>query len=273
MPGLIEEKVLALIRSLPKSLRTQLVPAPDTAKRGADAPLRRGKYPAGGRGGARPAGWNRGPADAFQEDRLPVELRMNVRVNDAAGRELAAGRDLEAIRRELGEQAAESISRVDDPRWNRDGVTGWDFDELPAEIELPRGRLAVKAYPSLVDRGDCVALRLADSPGRAEHRPAWACGGCACWRPSASSKSQIEWLPGLGLMELHAATLPGFDVRKQLPSCWPTGPWWPTSRCRAPTTISSDCACRPRADRLGRAGADRVGKTALRGLPPGGSRG
>ena len=63
------------------------------------------------------------PPDAFQEDRLPTELRMNVRVTDAEGRLLAAGRDLEAIRSELGQQAAESFSQVDDPRWNRDGLT------------------------------------------------------------------------------------------------------------------------------------------------------
>ena len=166
VPGLLEEKVLALIRSLPKSLRTQFVPAPDTAKR--VVPLLRfgeGKIHQAVAAALGRLGGIAVPPDAFQDDRLPVELRMNVRVNDAAGRELASGRDLEAIRRELGQQAAESISQVADPRWNRDGLTGWDFDELPAEIELPRGRLAVKAYPTLVDRDDCVALRLADSPG------------------------------------------------------------------------------------------------------------
>ena len=160
------------------------------------------------------------------------------------------------------------------PRWNRDGLTGWDFDELPAEIELPRGRLAVKAYPSLVDRGDCVSLRLADSPGRAEHQTRLGLRRLCLLAAERELKSQIEWLPGLGLMELHAATLPGFDVRKQLTELLADR----AMVADQPVPRTNDdfqrlLGRRPRADRLGRAGADRVGKTALRGLPSGGSRG
>jgi ATP-dependent helicase HrpA len=217
VPGLIEEKVLALIRALPKSLRTRFVPAPDTAKRVVpmlrfgEGNIHQAVAAALGRLGGLEV-----PPTAFQDDRLPQELRMNLRVNDAEGRELAAGRDLEAIRRTLGRQAAESISRVDDPRWNRDGLTAWDFDELPAEIELPRGRLAVRAYPSLVDRGDSVALRLADSPGRAEHDTREGLRRLCLLAAQRELRSQVDWLPGLGDMELQAATLAGFDVRRQL---------------------------------------------------------
>ena len=142
VPGMMKEKVLALIRSLPKSLRTRFVLRPRDGERAS-----RAAAALSARGTSAPRPWRRLWAtlaarrspDAFQDDRLPAELRMNVRVTDAEGRMLASGRDLEAIRRELGAQAADSFSQLDDPRWNRDGLTDWDFDGLPPEIELPRG--------------------------------------------------------------------------------------------------------------------------------------
>ena len=110
----------------------------------------------------------------FDEDRLPPELQMNVRVTDAEGQTLAAGRDLDALRRQLGSEAAEAFTAIDDPRWNRDGLTTWDFDELPAEIDVSRGRLAMKAYPALVDGETSVGLRLLDSPQRAAQETRFA---------------------------------------------------------------------------------------------------
>ena len=93
VPGLLEEKVLALIRSLPKTLRTRFVPAPDAAKR-AMAELRHGQ------GNLRAevaralsrVGGVLVTASDFAEECLPPELRMNVRVTDAEGQTLAAGR-------------------------------------------------------------------------------------------------------------------------------------------------------------------------------------
>ncbi len=52
---------------------------------------------------------------------------MNVRVTDAEGQTLAAGRDLDALRRQLGAEAAEAFTAIDDPRWNRDGLTHLGF--------------------------------------------------------------------------------------------------------------------------------------------------
>ena len=112
VPGMIEEKVLALIRSLPKSLRTRFVPAPDAAKQ--VVPMLRfgeGDIRAAVAAALAHLGGVHIPPDAFQEDRLPAELRMNIRVTDAEGRLLASDRDLEAIRRQLGQEAAESFAR------------------------------------------------------------------------------------------------------------------------------------------------------------------
>ena len=237
VPGLMKEKVLALIRALPKSLRTRFVPAPETAER--VVPMLRfgeGDIHAAVAAALGHLGGIVVPPDAFQDDRLPPELRMNVRVTAADGRLLAAGRDLEAIRRELGSQPADSFSQLDDPRWNRDGLTDWDFDDLPPEVELPRGRIAIKAYPALLDRpGDCpdfrvsengtvpfsgkqgtVSLRLVDSLPRAEYETRLGLRRLCLLAAHRELKTQVDWLPNLDRMEVYAATLPGFDVRRQL---------------------------------------------------------
>ena len=187
VPGMIEEKVLALIRSLPKALRTRFVPAPDTAKRVVSMlHFGEGDIRAAVAAALSNLGGISVPMDAFQEDRLAAELRMNICVIDAEGRQLASDRSLEAILRQLGQQAAESFASINDPRWDRDGLTDWDFDELPAEIELPRGRLAVKAYPALLDRGGSVSLRLVDYRGGRRRKRVLGCGGSASWPLSQS---------------------------------------------------------------------------------------
>ena len=218
VPGLLEEKVLAMIRSLPKALRTRFVPAPEAAKR-AMAELRQGEgnlraevaralEPHRRRGGFR--------RRLRRTSRLPPELQMNVRVTDAEGQTLAAGRDLDALRRQLGVEAAEAFTAIDDPRWNRDGLTTWDFDELPAEIDVSHGRLAMKAYPALVDGETSVALRLLDSPRRAAQETRFALRRLFLLTAGREVKTQVDWLPGLDQAQSVAALIPGFDLRQQL---------------------------------------------------------
>jgi ATP-dependent helicase HrpA len=217
VPGRVEEKVVALIRALPKALRTQFVPAPEAAKQVVGM-LRfgEGDIRASVAAALSQLGGVRIPPDAFQEDRLPAELRMNVRVTDAEGGLLVAGRDLAAIREQLGVQAAEVFSQVDDPHWTRDGLTDWDFDRLPAELELARGRLSVRAYPALLDRGESVSLRLVDSLQRAEQETRLGLRRLCVLAAGRELKSQIAWLPNLAKIEACAATIPGFELRGQL---------------------------------------------------------
>jgi ATP-dependent helicase HrpA len=217
VPGMIEEKVLAMVRLLPKALRTRFVPAPDAARR-AVAELRygHGKFRSELAKVLSRVGGVQVSPDDFDEARLPAELRMNVRVVDDQGQALAAGRDLDALRRELGAEAAEAFTAIDDPRWNRDGLTTWDFDELPAEIDVAHARLTVTAYPALVDAGNTVGLRLVESRRRAEFETRLALRRLfllAAWR---EVKGQIDWLPGIDKARPVAATIEGFDLSRQL---------------------------------------------------------
>jgi len=107
-------------------------------------------------------------ANAFKLDQLPQHLRMNVRVVDESGQLLAEGRDLKQLATELGVESSPNASLVSDSEWERDGITVWDFGELPASITIRRGDFVLEAFPSLVDAGDSVSLRLATTQAGAD---------------------------------------------------------------------------------------------------------
>ena len=83
------------------------------------------------------------------------------------------GRDLDALRRATrpdvdAARGRRRRRRVVDERWHRDGLTAWDFDSLPAEVSVVRGGIQIATYPTLIDRGDSVDLRLLDTPAQSE---------------------------------------------------------------------------------------------------------
>lgn len=217
VPGLVEPKVVALIRSLPKTIRRNLVPVPETAKKVLEQ-LRfaEGEFLTQVAAALGPIAGQRIMPGDFQFDKLPDELRMNVRVIGTEGEVLAFGRDLDEVRRHLGVKAAEAFSSLDEPRWNRDGITAWDFDELPEQVELVRGGLKLAAYPMLVDRQNSLSLRLADSAERAARHTRGALRRLFLMAAGRQIKTQVDWLPGLERMLLLAASIDGFDLRQQL---------------------------------------------------------
>jgi len=217
VPGMMEQKVTALIKTLPKPLRQRLVPAPDTAR------VVVGKLPFG-EGDVlaalatelqRIAGAPVSPAD-FQLDKLPDELRMNVRVVDAEGRALAQGRDLAGLREQLGRKVPESLAAVEDSHFHRDELTTWDFDELPREVEVQSRGLALRGYPMLVDRRESVSMRLADSPDRAQAETRRGAARLFLLTANREIRSQLGWFPDMEQMLLHAATIPDFDLGDEL---------------------------------------------------------
>jgi len=217
VPGMMEQKVAALIKTLPKTLRQRLVPAPDTA-RAVVGQLSFGEGDMLATLAAvlgRIAGARISPAD-FQLDKLPDELKMNVRVVDGQGKLLARGRDLNELRQQLGRKVPESLAAVDDARFHRDGLTAWDFDELPEEVEVQSRGLALRGYPMLVDRRDSVSMRLADSLDRAVMETRLGAARLFFFGASREIRSQVGWFPDIDEMLLHAATIPDFELRQEL---------------------------------------------------------
>jgi len=217
VPGLLQQKVTALIKSLPKPLRRMLVPAPDTAARIAQR-LRYGEGEilwAVADALSRECGQRIRPQD-FQIASLPRELQMNIRVVDADREPIAAGRDLDELRRQVGGELAKTLAAAAESEFNRDGLTDWDFDELPDRVTVRHGTRTLTGFPALVDGGESVSLRLLDSSEQATRETRRGIARLFCIAARRELRSQVGWFPGLQQMTLHAASLRDFDLKRSL---------------------------------------------------------
>lgn len=175
VPGQLEAKITALIKSLPKRLRRLLVPATDMAHRVTkEIAAQRGHSPfmtALCESLTRHAETRITPDD-FQNDKLESNLRFLVRVVDDEGNTLATDRSVDAIKQTLGattnvaDAAADRSTETED--WSRDRMTAWDIDRFPAEVIRRRGGVQVAQYPGLVDHGEFVSTRLFPEPNSAD---------------------------------------------------------------------------------------------------------
>ena len=163
VPGLIEDKAAALIRSLPKSLRRNYVPAPDFARAFYQAyPQPEADAMAGtlARFLTRTTGAPVAATD-FDETAIEPHLRMNLRLAERDGKILALSRDLAQLREKFGERAERAFAERAGEQLARDGLRRFPEQPIPAQVA---GAAGVTAYPALVDEGDSVALRVfADS--------------------------------------------------------------------------------------------------------------
>ncbi|MEU9506168.1 ATP-dependent RNA helicase HrpA [Micromonospora sp. NPDC048170] len=168
VPGLREELVVALIRSLPKAVRRNFVPVPDYA-RAALAAMPAGEEPlldALTRQLRRMTGVTV-PRDAWDTERLPAHLRVSFRVLDEENKPVAEGKDLPALQRQLKAEVRQVVAAAA-PDVARTGLREWAVGTLPRTIEQVRAGYAVTAYPALVDEGDTVGVKVFDSPAEQE---------------------------------------------------------------------------------------------------------
>lgn len=177
VPALREELITALIRSLPKDLRRNFVPASDTARAVLES-LEPGAEPlvyALGRELHRLTGI-RVPTDAFDLDKVPPHLRVTFIVESADGSEVARDKDLEALQQQLAGSTRQAVAAVVAGEWERHGLRGWpeDLAELPRTVEQVSGGHTVRGYPALVDTGTAVDIHVFATAS--EQRAAMAAG-------------------------------------------------------------------------------------------------
>ncbi len=163
VPGLREELVAGLIKTLPKALRRSFVPATSTARQVLErvVPAEEPLLDALERELRRLTGVVV-PRDAWHPERLPPHLRPHVRVVDEAGQPVATGDDVDALRSQLRPQLRASIAAVAGGI-EHEGLTTWDLGQLPRAVERQRPGGAVRGWPALVDAGSSVAVRVLDS--------------------------------------------------------------------------------------------------------------
>ncbi|MFJ5041659.1 ATP-dependent RNA helicase HrpA [Streptomyces parvulus] len=172
IPGLREQVVTELIRSLPKPIRRNYVPAPNFAQKFLEraVPLQEPLTLTMARELKRMVGV---PFDAedFDWAKVPDHLKITFRIVDERRRKLAEDKDLEALklqlrpkaRKALSQAAAATAVRSGGESLERSGLTDWTIGTLSRVFETRRAGQPVKAYPALVDDGDTVSVRLFDT--------------------------------------------------------------------------------------------------------------
>jgi ATP-dependent helicase HrpA len=169
VPGYLHDKLVAVLRGLPKELRRTIVPIPETAARLREAlsPFGEGDLFERLADLVTAAAGATVPARQLAAVPLAPWLRMNLRVIDEAGREIGRGRDLEVLRRELRADSVRALRPAAAQSWEREGLRRWDFGDLPEELRVPSGGVSLRLFPGLVDEGSTVRLRLFPSPADA----------------------------------------------------------------------------------------------------------
>jgi len=209
VPGLLREKVIALLRILPKGLRKTLVPLPDFADAclaelaPADEPL----TDALARVIQRRAGLEV-TEDAWDVARLPEPLRLRYRVLGANGEELAVGRDLACLQRRFGRDARRTFRSLPAPAFERTGLRSWSFGELPRLVEFESEGVRYAGHPALVDESESVGLRLADTPETAARETRRGLRRLFKLQIPGELKRLRQSLPGLQRMCLAYALVP-----------------------------------------------------------------
>ncbi len=164
VPGLREELVVALIRSLPKALRRNFVPAPNYARAFLVA-VTPGEQPlldALERHLRRTTGVVVTRSD-WALEKLPAHLRPTFRITGDDGAVLDEGKDLDRLMATLRSSAGEAVSAAASSL-EREGVTAWDFEALPTVFTQTRAGHEVTGYPALVDDGDSVSIKVMSTP-------------------------------------------------------------------------------------------------------------
>jgi ATP-dependent helicase HrpA len=212
VPGILKDKIQALIKTLHQRPRSRLVPLPESASKMAETLNAPEIF---GRGSLLDAvlklvrlatSIDVARAD-IKVDMLSPHLFMNFRVVDEHGRQLGQGRNLGALKAELGAQARGAFQALAGLKMARDAValpvfkealsvqrvssskeaikntaapaapagqryTAWTFGELPELLEIQKGGQTLIGYPGLIDVGDAVTIEVFDEPdvAAAKHR-------------------------------------------------------------------------------------------------------
>ena len=160
VPGMLREKVIALLKSLNKAVRKQLVPVPDFAEGFLSKPFNMEQSLQGElvkyiyetrRIKVNEDDWN--------NDQIDSHYLMNLQVVDADNQVIAQGRDWRPLLEEIGDLAHVQVQTQGND-FERDDIKQWDFSELPKTYDLAQAGIQVTLYPALVDQTTKVALKL-----------------------------------------------------------------------------------------------------------------
>jgi ATP-dependent helicase HrpA len=232
VPGLLKEKVIQLVKTLPQKIRSKLVPVPEFAAEFVEQVQPSDKtlvmaliaFILQSRG-LNARGWEITP-DAFRPDALPAHFSFSFKLVDEHERQLGLSRSLAELRGEWGGKAKQEFSELHETPSEYSGMTDWIFGELPELMEVEignsggnnaNGQQTVLGYPGLSDEGESVSLCVFDSAEEA--RAAHAQGLLRLFM--LQFRDQLKYfeknLPGLTQMGMAFMPLGSLDdLRRQL---------------------------------------------------------
>ena len=164
IPGLLREKCLALIKSLPKALRKNFIPAPDYADKAVQGLEYDGRSLATALAEKlfRLSGI-KVDESSFNSSAINRHLVMNLQIVDEAGKVLGSGRDIDALVDRFAGEVDRGFSQRARNELEKTGLDDWNFDELPLQVEIEQAGVRIKGYPAIVDNGNSVSIQVVDN--------------------------------------------------------------------------------------------------------------
>jgi ATP-dependent RNA helicase HrpA len=171
VPGMLLEKMTELIRSLPKQLRKNFVPAPNFAEACFES-LNSGQISLCGAMSShlKKITGTEIPYDAWNEENLADYLRFNFRLISANGKTLKQSRNLKQIQDEFSDYCDNSQSQIQQHKLEQDDVDQKVLDTLPDNIDINNNGITITAYPTLVAAGTQVNIRIINSATEARQK-------------------------------------------------------------------------------------------------------
>jgi ATP-dependent helicase HrpA len=168
VPGLLREKCIAMVKALPKQWRKNFVPVPACIDKALSQLSDKQQSLSDGLSTQlfRQTGVQI-PAELWAENNLESSLdayyKMNICVVDESQKVIDGGRQLSVLRERYRDHVQEHLQTVGND-FECEGLSEWDFGDLPERYTLQQQSMSIHAYPALVDGGDSVALKLYDNP-------------------------------------------------------------------------------------------------------------
>lgn len=169
VPGMLREKITGLMRQLPKTMRAQLQIPTLAETLAAALPFGQGRLAEALSQGVLKLVDVPIPVDAWQFKGLQDHLRFNIRVLGERGELLGSGREPAELKQRYAAHARKKLEQLARRSFGREGLTAWDFEDLPERFETTRNGQKLLGYPALVDHGETVALTLQNTQAEAEH--------------------------------------------------------------------------------------------------------
>ncbi len=217
VPGLLHEKITALIKSLSKSLRKNYVPAPDVATRMVNALL-----PHDNKGltralisGLKTVSPQTLDDSDFQISSLADHLLMRYEILDENGNCIDESRDLESLQNKYMDRIEENLASTAGNSFERSDLKEWNFGDLPESVDVETQGVTMQGYPALVAEGDKVHLKLLANPADAAF--AMPLGLRELFRKGL--QKEIKYLqrnlPGIDVLGLRFAVFGKIDVLRK----------------------------------------------------------